>query len=191
MPAPVDILLTDSWPTQVTALSAKPPSDPAATNWGVPAVSDIVSTAKPRYHFATGESTFWEREPFGWPTTAPTAGAAPTAYTRFISLGNFGDPKQRWFYAFNIAPIAKGATQPIPPNATPFPLTNAIQDTRASLKRGFGLVEDDRPPSYIFEGAGNKKQKRQSGKPPEGYKCRICVRLCAKQLCSKLLRPVF
>jgi hypothetical protein len=163
-PAPVDILLTHEWPTQITHLSAKPPTDTSFATSGVPAISEILAAAKPRYHFTSAHPVFWEREAFKW-------GNKPNApFTRFYSLAKFGnEAKERAFYAFHLAP---GDSQPAPATATSCPLDAGNTDSAPrGAKRPFGIAEDEEgsePQNFIFDG---DKKKR---KPPADYICRLC-----------------
>jgi len=150
----------------ITHGSAKQPSDPTASDWGAPVIAEILSATKPRYHFSSEKPIYWEREPFEFTNNT---------YTRFISLGEFANKsKERWFYAFNLAPIATGSIQPRPVNVTPCPLSsNAIgkfAPASRGMKRAFGQVENEEPSNYIF-GGGTGKNKP----PPKTYVCKICV----------------
>ncbi|KAK7467482.1 hypothetical protein VKT23_004534 [Stygiomarasmius scandens] len=173
----VDILLTNSWPASISTFSSVPvPSVPSVSSSatfrgpGAPPLDDLARKLKPRYHFAASPKVFWEREPFVWEDEEERV-------SRFVSLGAFGEvpveeggKKQRWFYAFSIAPNAK---TPRPQNATKNPFTESRH-----LKRA---LDDDSTDgnSYIF---GNVKQpgkrgrvdKGEPGKPPPGYKCHRC-----------------
>ena len=81
---PIDLLLTNCWPTGITLflqLSETLP-DPTARMWGSPAIARIAAHACPRYHFALAPSAsdsdvpvgiqqetlemgaFWERVPY-------------------------------------------------------------------------------------------------------------------------------
>lgn len=183
----MDILVTHAWPTQIAHLSSKP-VNPEISASGSPAISEILATARPRYHFVAGQPVFWEREPFSWP-----AEKQPIA-TRFISLAPFNNAeKQRWFYAFNLEVVGADRQPTLPPNCTECPLTSSHamqqqQQTAASSsskKRRFEDV-DEAPADYRFGGAAassapvngqqnnkNKKGTKRKGPPPE-YTCRLC-----------------
>lgn len=88
----VDILLTNSFPTHVTAFSsaALPAAIYPPPSLEAESVSEIVRRIKPRYHFVAGGGSqsppmFWEREPFVWEEEEGRI-------TRFLSLGAFGGP---------------------------------------------------------------------------------------------------
>ncbi|CAA7271593.1 unnamed protein product [Cyclocybe aegerita] len=172
----VDILLTNSWPSCITHLSSAPLPDPQLSSTGAPPVDDVVRKTKPRYHFAAGggatPARFWEREPYVWEDEQGRVG-------RFVGLGAFGGEqgtgkKQRWFYAFSIAPNTTGEAQARPANTTKNPFVGGVP--RAQKR----TLDMDGGENYIF---GNVQQpvKRtrvvqqgEPGKPPPGYKCRRC-----------------
>ncbi|KAI0071557.1 nuclear protein [Panus rudis PR-1116 ss-1] len=173
-PQLLDILLTNTFPSGITALSSAPLPSPAfpPTQPAEP-VAEVVRHTKPRYHFVAGGGgehppMFWEREPFVWEEEAGRV-------SRFVSLGAFGGPadastgkKQRWFYAFSIAPHDPKAPLPArPTNATPNPFTDkaALLQSRKRPHDGAG---DSRQPGKKTRVDG------EDGKPPSGYKCKIC-----------------
>ncbi|KAI0784379.1 CwfJ C-terminus 1-domain-containing protein-like protein [Abortiporus biennis] len=178
----VDILLTNTFPADVTALSSvQLPSPSFPTTEGAEPVADLVRRTKPRYHFVAGGGSkqtpmFWEREPFTWDDENGRV-------SRFIGLGAFGGEstpstgkKQRWFYAFSIAPLSPNSPQTArPANSTGNPFTE--RTVPRGMKRPF---ESGNAEGENFRW-GNVKQsgKRsrvggQEGKPPAGYKCKIC-----------------
>lgn len=88
-PQLIDILLTNAFPTNITALSTAPlPSNEFPFTRGAEPVSEIVRHTKPRYHFVSGGDgehlpMFWEREPFAWDEEGGRV-------SRFVCLGSFG-----------------------------------------------------------------------------------------------------
>ncbi|KAK7694020.1 hypothetical protein QCA50_003596 [Cerrena zonata] len=178
----IDVLLTNAFPTNITALSAAPlPSNDFPPTRGADPVADIIRRTKPRYHFVSGGDDqhipmFWEREPFMWDDESGRV-------SRFVSLGSFGSglapatgKKQRWFYAFNISPHDPTAAPSIKPtNATPNPFT--ARDVHRGIKRPFDNANDGAPDFRWGNGNGNQKKSRTTGepnKPGAGYKCKIC-----------------
>ena len=147
----IDILLTNAFPSHITAFSSAPlPTPNFPSPPGADPISEVVRRTKPRYHFVAGGGgdegnvpLFWEREPVVWEDESGRV-------LRFVSLGSFGrtpesGKKQRvrglwcmqrtmtltvlgqWFYAFSIAP--QTPTTPAPPrpaNATKNPFTERI-----------------------------------------------------------------
>ncbi|KAF5388909.1 hypothetical protein D9757_005128 [Collybiopsis confluens] len=171
----VDILISNVWPASITNFSSAPLPFPELRSIGAPPLDDVCKRLKPRYHFAASGGqppAFWEREPFVWDDESGRA-------LRFISLGAFGGPpptsgkKQRWFYAFSIAPYAPEAPTSAPANSTRNPFAEI-----AARKRGFQQASEGE--NYIF-GDVRQPGKRirientgPPGKPPPGYKCRRC-----------------
>ena len=78
----IDILLTHTWPTSMTAATSSMPTDLQPEI--APQLDDLVRKAKPRYHFTSCGGKFWEREPFCWVEENNRT-------TRFVSLGAFGN----------------------------------------------------------------------------------------------------
>ncbi|KAF7322411.1 Nuclear protein [Mycena chlorophos] len=174
----IDILLTNAWPAAVTNHSAAPLPAPELAQIGAPPLDDAIRKIKPRYHFAASGGKppmFWEREPFMWEDETGRV-------SRFVSLGAFGGEstsgkKQRWFYAFSIAPnTPTAAPTPRPANATKNPFTESFA---RPAKRPFeSTAEGD---NFIFGNNVPHPQKRtrvapatETGKPPPGYKCHRC-----------------
>ncbi|RXW22335.1 hypothetical protein EST38_g3538 [Candolleomyces aberdarensis] len=168
---------------------------------GVLPLDDVVAKIKPRYHFAAAGGRppkFWEREPFVWD-------GEDARISRFISLGAFGNEpatgkKQRWFYAFSIAPIsATTAPAPKPANATknPFMAGVAKNASKRSLEEAaenfiWGAIKQPTKRSkigqlfrYCCTMLGSQASRCESTehfisdcperqKPPENYVCKIC-----------------
>jgi len=105
----VDIFLSHEWPAGILERvqpnpAGAAPQDQEASTFS-PVVSRAASQLQPRYHFAARSGQFWERAPY-----KNTNGAEHA--TRFIGLGEVGNKnKQRWFYAFNIVPLAKASDE--------------------------------------------------------------------------------
>ncbi|KAL4067785.1 CwfJ C-terminus 1-domain-containing protein-like protein [Scleroderma citrinum] len=192
----VDILITNDWPASVTSYSSVAlPSLEFASSGSSP-LDGVVQKVKPRYHFAGRgghSSRFWEREPFLWVDEGGRI-------TRFISLGAFGSDqgngkKERWFYAFSIAPSPPPANRPS--NTTVNPFTEVAPRVQ---KRAFGQSDG---PNFLWGDIGHAEKRPKTGrisqvvnkanhhldtnasvhfinecpertKPPEGYICRIC-----------------
>ena len=84
----VDILLSNTFPSNITALSSAPCPTSAFPSEGSEPVAELSRRVKPRYHFVVGKGglafpMFWEREPFTWPDECDRI-------SRFVSLGAFG-----------------------------------------------------------------------------------------------------
>ncbi|KAJ7940227.1 hypothetical protein B0H13DRAFT_3333 [Mycena leptocephala] len=175
----IDILITNAWPASVTNFSSVPLPVAELASIGALPLDETIRRTKPRYHFAAGGGQppmFWEREPFMW-------GDEKDRVSRFVSLGAFGgEPtpgkKQRWFYAFSIAPNSPTAP-PVaqPANATKNPFTESSGSFARPMKRPFESTAEGE--NFIF-GNVRQPQKRtrvvegDPGKPPPGYKCHRC-----------------
>lgn len=183
----LDILLLNSWPSQLTRFSEKPItsfSKEQVSSWSVPAINKLLMKAKPKYAFVSSQNLFWEREPFVYP--APSRDQASSAAsmmqeqqqhaTRFLSLGHFANAaKERNFYAFSIAP---GPVMELPPNVTPCPFEDSSSQRGKKRALPDAAEEDGGGNSYIFAGVENARTsangQRKHGEPPASYKCKIC-----------------
>ncbi|GJJ12316.1 hypothetical protein Clacol_006557 [Clathrus columnatus] len=182
----IDILLTYTWPTSIVSETTTLPTDfePELA----PQLDELVRKSKPRYYFSSNMNKFWEREPFLWTEENNRA-------TRFINLGSFGDSstsqskKERWFYAFSIAPTQlSSVSQPVLPSTVSRNPFDSENDTK---KRPFQTAEgeddernknreappDKYPGHYIRDCPQAKPLVNEMGtkKPPEGYVCRACA----------------
>ncbi|KAH9950204.1 nuclear protein [Amylocystis lapponica] len=171
----IDILISNAWPAGITQFSVAPLPAPELASLGVDPLAEVVRRTRPRYHFAAGGGQppkFWEREPYVWDEDGGRV-------ARFVSLGAFGGApaagkKQRWFYAFSIAPdTAPGtALSTRPANVTKNPFTEAVQRApKRPLDDGEG--ENFRWGNVKQPGKRSRTEGEQ-GKPPSGYKCKIC-----------------
>ncbi|KAI6150609.1 CwfJ C-terminus 1-domain-containing protein-like protein [Pisolithus tinctorius] len=178
----VDILLTSDWPASIRSHGSASTFSPTFNVTGSSPLDDILRKIKPRYHFAGGGAdppVFWEREPFLWEDEGDRL-------TRFISLGAFGSEKvtgkkERWFYAFSIAPSGSQAKRPS--NVTKNPFTDiAVRP----YKRTFDTSEGE---NFIWGNVEHVEKRSRTGKalrvlphgssgknakPPPGYKCKRC-----------------
>ena len=190
----LDILLSHSWPSQITRHSEKPLSETISKQeverWGFPALQKLLAQAKPKYCFVGNQNLFWEREPFIHPQSSSSTSngqeAISPSATRFISLGHFNNPtKQRWFYAFSVTPTSHTlssahASVEIPSNVTPYPfdLLYGQQSNIRGVKRPLPNEDyDAQGGHYIFgetPGLPENGRKKRHGEPPQNYKCRIC-----------------
>ncbi|KAI6045596.1 nuclear protein [Pisolithus marmoratus] len=179
----VDILLTSDWPASITSNSSTFTPSPTFSVTGSPPLDDVLRKIKPRYHFVGGRGpdppVFWEREPFLWEDEGDRI-------TRFISLGAFGGEKvtgkkERWFYAFSIAPSGPQTKRPF--NITTNPFTNTVRphkrpfDTSEGENFLWGNIEHVEKRSRTGKAVRVSPHYGSSGekpKPPSGYRCRRC-----------------
>ena len=163
-----DILITNDWPLSIRTGSniTKPGQveDPVAQQ----CVADICTTLKPRYHFSTSPTCFYEREPFFHQPTEDQSSAK--SITRFLSLASFNNPnKQKWLYAFSLDP---NAIQPpiLPAGTTASPLTQTTKK-----RKHF----DDHEQSYSrfpqHSNGYNRHSKRSRQPPPTPSECFFCL----------------
>lgn len=94
----VDILITNEWPADVFRYIKKPEEKIPD---GIPHLSSLANSIKPRYHFASGP--YFERLPY---RNHKILKEKALYCTRFISLDCVGNKsKKKWLYAFNIVPM--------------------------------------------------------------------------------------
>ncbi|KAG2217557.1 hypothetical protein INT45_006724, partial [Circinella minor] len=170
-PPGVDILVTHLWPNGIengSEVCQNPPTN------GSTSMAQLAAALKPRYYFAAAEGTFCEREPYKNVTGFGPPDERPAEHvTRFIGLGNaLNDTKQRWFYAFNMEPLAKSPANlsAIPTTATECPFTQ--EAISAGKKRPH--PEDESGANFFWSGQQDPKRQATGGGPPKGYVCKIC-----------------
>lgn len=81
----VDILLTYEWPSNIENGSQKAKTLNINNTTGQSTITTLNKSLSPRYHFASSENTFFEREPFK---------NEAEHHTRFIGLSSFGNSKK-------------------------------------------------------------------------------------------------
>ncbi|KAJ2009316.1 hypothetical protein GGI04_000565 [Coemansia thaxteri] len=117
----IDIFLSYDWPYGAVApASTAQPATRCASN----KVSFMSAAIMPRYHFATGEGTFFERLPWKYSDKIRVGRGRDSAahFTRFIGLGAVNESereKERWFYAMNVSPLNYASQGKAPPAETP------------------------------------------------------------------------
>lgn len=163
-----DILLTTSWPSNIGNGSKVPMPDASADIPMYDHISELCQVLKPRYHFTSSPSFFYEREPYFHSPTEDAPTSRPL--TRFISMAATGNPaKQKSLYAFSLqktvdfsAPLPHGTT------VSPFSTTNNPRK-RAAL--------DPAPYSrFAHDNNGDHKRfRRNRGPPPGPDTCFFCL----------------
>ncbi|KAH7410460.1 CwfJ C-terminus 2-domain-containing protein-like protein [Phaeosphaeria sp. MPI-PUGE-AT-0046c] len=163
-----DILITSEWPEDIRKRSHvdfKPDVEPPAQQ----CIADLDAVLKPRYHFSTSGSTFYEREPFFHAATDETDNLYPI--TRFISMAAYGNPnKQKWIYAFSIDPSSSHPVSP-PQGSTACPVVVSEKKRPAPEHREQALVYDD-------GSRGRRPHKRRKGEnrgPLAASECFFCL----------------
>ncbi|KAI9836747.1 MAG: hypothetical protein M1838_004960 [Thelocarpon superellum] len=163
-----DVLLTSTWPSSIRSGSSVDLPEHAKDELPEQGVADLCASLRPRYHFSTSPSFFYEREPFFHDPSAQRPDVQPV--TRFISLASYGNShKQKWLYAFNLDPSTSSATA-LPPGTTPSPLLTS------SKKRSFASAENQSYSRYSQPGGHHHRAAKRSRQPPPGSdECFFCL----------------
>jgi hypothetical protein len=160
----VDVLLTSEWPRGVATHTGQPPDWLAEAGTGSEAVSRLAVAVRPRYHFVGGLNHFYERTPYRNHQVLRTQ---QQHVTRFIALANVGNPdkKNRYLYAFTIAPLTEMDTQELvqqPPGVTDCPYTHLLSSTV-----GGGREEEEGGQQFFFDqrtlDMADRKRRRLDG----------------------------
>ena len=172
-----DILVTNNWPVSVRSgsnvnlpdgLEDSLPLDRAEQ-----CIADLCSALKPRYHFSTSDSVFYEREPFfhlskeNQPDTS--------SITRFISLAAYDNPaKQKWLYAFTIDKnAAPPLTMPSDTTATPFTNTTRKRQWLPDQNESYSRFNHDN--GHHNHHHRSNKRARHKAPPPGPRECFFCL----------------
>ena len=162
-----NILITSNWPTSIRSGSSLTLPEGSEEPVAEQCVAELCSALKPRYHFSTSDSFFYEREPFfhldkdNQPDTA--------SITRFISLAAHNNPsKQKWLYAFSIDPQSAPPTT-MPPGTTISPLG-------PSRKRQRLPDQNDSYSRFSHSNGTHHRAKKRARQPPPGpQECFFCL----------------
>jgi hypothetical protein len=120
-----DILITSQWPAQIQN-GSKVDFDESHQPDSESCIADLCGFLKPRYHFSTSPSIFYEREPFA------AQEADDIGITRFISLASYGNlNKAKWVYAFTLDPSAPPTSMPAGVTGSPFSVTEKKRPSEA------------------------------------------------------------
>ncbi|KAL5116991.1 hypothetical protein ACEQ8H_005077 [Pleosporales sp. CAS-2024a] len=163
-----DILVSTEWPEDIRKRSRVdfvPETEPRSQQ----CIADLDAVLKPRYHFSTSGSAFYEREPFFHYPSDETDNLYPV--TRFISLAAYGNAnKQKWIYAFSIDTSASHAVKP-PLGSTACPVTVTEKKRPAPEHREQALVYDD----GSWGRRPNKRRKGETRGPLSASECFFCL----------------
>ncbi|KAL1960080.1 hypothetical protein VTO42DRAFT_252 [Malbranchea cinnamomea] len=161
-----DILVTYQWPKSVQE-GSKVPLEGGNPVEGVQCLADLCSTLKPRYHFSSYASQFFEREPF----FHQHAEVSPDVHyiTRFINLAPCNNLlKQKWMYAFNLDPKApQPAALPTGTTVSPFVAT--------SSKRQALPAQNEAYSRFSHDDGFQRPRKRARRAPPGPSECFFCL----------------
>lgn len=162
-----DILVTGEWPANIRTGSKVDLSFTTNDNVSTQqCVADLCATLKPRYHFSTSPSIYFEREPF----FQSLAGTAADGYslTRFISLASFNNSaKQKWIYAFTLDPTAQ-LPRTIPAGTTQSPLSSFA---KKRLAPSDGVISQFATDDRHYQ----RSNKRNRQPPPGPEDCYFCL----------------
>ncbi|KAJ2479016.1 hypothetical protein EV174_004141 [Coemansia sp. RSA 2320] len=177
----IDIFLSYDWPYGAVApASTAQPATRCASN----KVSFMSAAIMPRYHFAAGEGTFFERLPWKYSDKIRVGRGRDSAahFTRFIGLGAVNESereKERWFYAMNVSPLNYASQGKAPPaetpgNCTPNPLfrfgrLGSPLDSN-NLPRTLAAIDSSTHPAD----SKDADRGRRAAPPPLSYVCRCC-----------------
>ncbi|KAL2060164.1 hypothetical protein VTL71DRAFT_9559 [Oculimacula yallundae] len=161
-----DILLTTCWPTSIRIGSkVVVPVGDIAPPEGLEHIADLCAALKPRYHFSTTPTFFYEREPFFFNPSPDNPDYKPV--TRFISLAAHG-PKStpKWLYAFSLQ-ASPDPLAVLPAGCTASPFTIRPKKRNAL---------DPAPYSRYAPQDNNFRGKRRRANPPPGPdQCYFCL----------------
>jgi len=167
-----DILLTSSWPASIRTGSAVPIPDVGQEPKGYDHISELCAALKPRYHFASSPTFYYEREPFFHMPTQDAPDFRPI--TRFISLAAHANPnKQKSLSAFKLQ-LPVDVTAPLPAGATASPFVSSPQTNN----RKRTALEPEPFSRFSRYDASSHRRKRGPGvrQPPPGPDtCFFCL----------------
>lgn len=183
---PIDVLLTNAWPSGITLLS-NAEKLPHATSrmWGAPPCATLARAGQPRYHFALAPGSTGDVDDDSQSTgivgldgteegkelratgsfweREPYRNMRPShpynAATRFVSLARFANAKKaRWFMALNVVPASAI------PASEAYKTAPKISNMTPSP---FGQASSG-PPKPQPDGARTKINKRQQDQMESG-----------------------
>lgn len=161
-----DILVTAEWPDAVRK-GSKVDFAPGQHLTYSKVISELCTVLKPKYHFTSSMSHFYEREPFFH--TSQEA-SETFSITRFLSLASFGNEnKAKWIYAFSIEPTAAGPLS-LPSGTTTSPFAGSKR-TALPDQNSFRFSSD----SNYADSRPNKRRKHAKGPPPGPDECFFCL----------------
>lgn len=172
--ATADLLVTSEWPENILR-GSKTVSDGFTPGGLQQNVAELCAALKPRYHFTTSPTNFWERTPF---FHAPEEGGDPSdgyRVTRFISLAPFGNTsKQKWIYAFSLDPAAPNPLT-IPTGTTASPLTAPAKKRQALDQQGQEFSRYSGANTYGNDSRPYKKRRGAKHAPLGPENCFFCL----------------
>lgn len=163
-----DILITSQWPAQIRD-GSKVDFDESNQPEIESCIADLCGFLKPRYHFSTSPSAFYEREPFSL-TQEPDN----IRITRFISLASYGNPnKAKWVYAFTLDPSAAPPTS-IPAGVMSSPFSSTEKKRSSEAEHNPYRYSNDQHNSHSYD-RPRKRKRHERPEPLTQQQCFFCL----------------
>jgi len=169
----VDILITSSWPKDVTKYMKTEIKETNSSG----AVSRLASFTKPRYHFSSDHKSFFERLPY---RNHQVLKEDQQHISRFISLAPFGNKDgEKAIYALSIKPLEKMSREELikqPTDATEFPY-RAVNASTPNQQ------QEEKQDNFFFQASkrphgadGDQREKKiPKGAPKFTGPCWFCL----------------
>jgi diadenosine tetraphosphate (Ap4A) HIT family hydrolase len=158
----IDLLLTNEWPAGAAAGLPEPSRPPTGSPRGADPPADAALAARPRYHFAGGGRSFYQRPPY----VNVDLGAGAHA-TRLIALADVGNTsKEKWLHALALTPaadMAPEALQALPQGATPCPYVDPSTGLKRTAPGADGGVDEAGLGEQTWRWEDRGARKRQRG----------------------------
>ena len=166
-----DILITSQWPVHIRA-GSNVEFDEALQPESQGCIDELCEALRPRYHFSSSDSAFYEREPFSQSSTSN--GVDGVQITRFISLAAFGNPsKSKWVYAFSLDPTAAPLTS-IPAGVTTSPFVSTENKRPPQTEPNQYRYANDQH-SYHSHDRPRKRKRHEQHEPLKQGQCFFCL----------------
>ncbi|XP_052199797.1 zinc finger CCCH domain-containing protein 64 isoform X2 [Diospyros lotus] len=175
-PGPVDLFLTNEWPSGVTnrAATTDLPQGISDSAGSSSTVSEIVAEIKPRYHIAGTKGVFYAREPY--------ANIEAVHVTRFFGLAPVGNKnKQKFIHAISPTPASTMSASELrvtPPNTTSSPYT--FVGKTAQTERTEKRPSSDASDSQYWRYDVSQKRQKHGG---DGDDSKLCFKFLSSGSC--------
>ena len=166
-----DILVTNQFPQDILNGSHMQISDSVRSIEGERCISDLCTTLKPRYHFASSPESWFKREPFEQPADYELTDHKSVVF--FESLASFAKSSKelKWHSGFKLDP---STTPPEPQNLTASPFTQLLLSE--SRKRRAIEGQDQAYSRYNNGDTHERPYKRHRKQAAEGLAgCFFCM----------------
>jgi len=155
---PADIVISTDWPVGIHE-----------GRGGSPAVTELVAAVRPRYHFVSGGTEYFERTPY---RNELRKGESETRVTRFYALGDWGNiGKAKAMFAFSVDLSAP----PVPAaNATPSPYLRNETGAKRPVEEGT-FFWGDHTSTGQQHSRNHKRRHHERAPPPGPENCFFCL----------------